>query len=202
MRAVPGPRHGVGGDAMPWPALGEGHCCCPDAASVWQEGVWLCQTHQKTVATTSTVDKWCREDGLRGCGKGTWELGTFLVPSGETGTFLGQSPSAKQPRSTLPQAHFWDTDPIRSAQVRPTAPRLHGTTWDLLQAAGTKTHPSAPFLPRHLHDGDVEGVGDVGGSGQVPAAVETLWVVVGPAHQHWLLRRDCQGKRKSNYRLR
>lgn len=62
--------------------------------------------------------------------------------------------------------------------------------------------PTAPFLPWHLHDGDVEGVGDVGGSGQVPAAVETLRVVVGPAHQHWLLWGGCQGKRKSNYPLR
>lgn len=36
----------------------------------------------------------------------------------------------------------------------------------------------------------------------MPAAVETLRVVVGSAHQHWLLRRGCQGKRKSNYLLR
>lgn len=70
-----------------------------------------------------------------------------------------------------------------------------------LQAVGTETHPVAPFLPRHLHDRDVEGVGDVGRSGQVPAAVETLRVVVGPAHQHWLLRGGCQGKRKGNYLL-
>lgn len=36
----------------------------------------------------------------------------------------------------------------------------------------------------------------------MPAAVETLRVVVGPAHQHWLLRGHCQGKRKGNYLLR
>lgn len=53
--------------------------------------------------------------------------------------------------------------------------------------------------PGHLHDRDVEGVGDVGGAGQVPAAVETLWVVVGPTHQHWLFRGDCQEKRKRSY---
>lgn len=35
----------------------------------------------------------------------------------------------------------------------------------------------------------------------MPAAVETLRVVVGPAHQHWLLRGCCQGKRKGNYLL-
>lgn len=36
----------------------------------------------------------------------------------------------------------------------------------------------------------------------MPAAVETLRVVVGPAHQHWLLRGRCQGKRKGNYLLK
>lgn len=60
-----------------------------------------------------------------------------------------------------------------------------------------KTCPTAPFLHRYLHDRDVEGVGDVGGSGQVPAAVETLWVVVGPAHQHWLLRGNCQERERA-----
>lgn len=67
---------------------------------------------------------------------------------------------------------------------------------------GTSASIAAPFPPGHLHDGDVEGVGDVGGAGQVPAAVETLRVVVGPAHQHWLFWGSCRGKRKGNYSSR
>lgn len=87
---------------------------------------------QKTVGTTSTTDNWCREDGFGKHGKETWEMRTFAVPSREIETFLAQSPGLKHPvicpQKILPHAHFWDTDTIRSAQVTPTAPRLHGTT--------------------------------------------------------------------------
>lgn len=197
IKAVPGPGHRVGDDAMPWPVLGEGHCCCPATASVQQKGARLCQMCQNTVGTTSRVDKWCRELAMER-GSGTWGLSWSPVGKPELSWDKApvQSIQFGCPWNILPQAHFWDTNPLCSAEVRPTAPRLQGTTGDLLQAAGTETRPAAPFLPRHLHDRDVEGVGDVGGSGQVPAAVETFRVVVGPAHQHWLPRGGCRGKRK------
>lgn len=85
--------------------------------------------------------------------------------------------------SIRPKAHPSGTDSTYSAQL----------TQALL---GTCCGERSALPPRHLHDRDVEGVGDVGGAGQVPAAVETLRVVVGPTHQHWLFWRDCQGKRK------
>lgn len=128
-------------------------------------------------------------------------MGTSLVPSGEIGTFLDKTPMPNVqfgcPLRILLRNCFWDIDPIRSAQVRLTAPRLHSTTWDLVQIAGAKTHPTAAFLFGHLHDRDIEGVRNVGGSGQMPTAVETLWVVVGPAHQHWLLRRGCRERERT-----
>jgi len=133
---------------MLWPVLGEGHCCCL-AAGPYSRREHSCAKHTaKQVGTNSTVDKQCREGGLGQHGKRTWHMETFLVPSGETGTFLRQSPSAKypvwMPLALCPQAHLWDTYPIRSAQVTPAAPRLHGTTSEVLRAAGTKTL-AAPF---------------------------------------------------------
>lgn len=40
-----------------------------------------------------------------------------------------------------------------------------------------------------MHDGDVEVVGHVGGTREVPTAVERGGVIVRPAHQRWLFRR-------------
>ena len=41
--------------------------------------------------------------------------------------------------------------------------------------------------------GHIEGVGDVGGSGQMPAAVEALGICVGAAAEHGLPRRHWRG---------
>lgn len=125
-------------------------------------------------------------------------MGTFLVPSREIETFLAQSPSPKHAICMSLGKSF--PRPVFGTLITIGQTQCPKTSWHCLRpAAGTETHPVAPFLPRHLHDRDVEEVGDVGRSGQVPAAVETLRVVVGPAHQHWLLRGGCQGN-YTNYK--